>query len=120
MPDENKFMLTGLVANNPELQRSGAGNPYLRLRLEVSFGQGKANYFPMIAFGGKATEIDQHDLREGARVKVSGRLGRSKRNPEQKYPETDLIVTELELATIQPQIEGEPSPEPSNGDDIPF
>lgn len=122
MPDQNKFQLTGLLAATPELQRSQSNNAYMRLRLEVAFGEGKANYFPMIAFGAVAIRIDEHDLKEGARVKVGGRLGRSKRNAEQKYPETDLIVTELEVASIQPdlEIEASPEPQPADGDDIPF
>ena len=140
----NKCMLMGWVANDPKIGTTGAGCPYLNIRLGVP-----ENYVPKeaphteprvdwvnVTFYSKAADLAATMIRKGVRLYVCGRLRVQRIDKDDTYTiRTDIVVDEFIILTSKDEPENEPEPRNTishnnrqphttgnhiNDDDLPF
>jgi single-strand DNA-binding protein len=130
----NKVMLLGNIGQDPELKRTGDGQPVLNLRLATTESyldknnqrQERTDWHTVVIWG-KRGEALARFLHKGSPLFVEGRIQtRSyEKNGEKRYA-TDIVATNVELLERKPRDGGSekaPSPPPADdyaGDEIPF
>ncbi len=123
----NKVVLTGNLANDPQVRYTQAGKAVATFSLAVNdgWGENKKSYFHNVVVWGKIAETVGNNLHKGSKVGVTGKLtSRSyDGNDGKKHYVTEVVADMydgIEFLDIKKQGAPQAQEEPAESVEIPF
>lgn len=99
----NQVNELGRLTRNPETRYSAEGKAVSRFSLAVNMPNGKAEFFPVVAFD-KLGEFCEKHLAKGRQVVISGSLHNNDREKDGvKHRTTEIIARNIYFADSKPQ-----------------
>lgn len=99
----NQVNELGRLTRDPETRYSAEGKAVSRFTLAVNMPNGKAEFFPVVAFD-KLGEFCEKHLKKGRQVVVSGSLHNNDWEKDgQKHRQTEIIAKNIYFADSKPQ-----------------
>ena len=99
----NQVNELGRLTRNPETRYSAEGKAVSRFSLAVNMPNGKAEFFPVVAFD-KLGEFCEKHLAKGRQVVISGSLHNNDREKDVvKHRTTEIIARNIYFADSKPQ-----------------